>query len=274
MATPTTSLSYAKLYDVLMRSTALSASAKLVLTLLVNLQRGGITDPKIETLAAKTGLSRSTVDRALRQLRELKLLSITWGDRQSSYTLAKPEDWSELLIRQNDVSEPAADTSNRRHVIRQNDVSGGSPPYLLQRNSLKSGETHHTREKVGAKSKPAAAVAVCVPPLEEQRKELAAVLAVFSDFGRGCSAADAKRCERDWTKLSAADRQAVGVHLRDSIPGWRSRPTSKIPHPWNYLEGRYWERDIPRRQPQREMDRREQLRQRLASQFGSWGTRR
>ena len=126
--------------------------------------------------------------------------------------------------------------------VTSSSSSGSSEP-------LSKGEIHNTSgpKKAAAPS----ALSVCASPLKEQSQELAAVLRVFGEFGRGCTQADSKRCERAWAKLTTAERQTVVLHLGNGIPGWRSRPTSKIPHPWNYLEGRYWERDIPRKQPVR-----------------------
>jgi hypothetical protein len=253
-----------------MSSTMLNASAKLVLTLLLNFNGAGGCKPKIETLARRSGQCRRTVERALRRLAELKLIRIVWRQRQSTYELAAMELWPELLIRQSVASEPNPDTTTCRNVSRQDVVSEPSV-YLLNRSIEKSGGTHHTREKVGAISNGAATVAVCVSPLEESQRELAAVLAVFADFGRGCSAADVKRCERAWAKLTPAERRAVGLHLGNIIPAWRCRPTAKIAHPWNYLEGRYWERDIPRKQPVRsegEAIRQEQLMRTARMAFG------
>jgi hypothetical protein len=81
------------------------------------------------------------------------------------------------------------------------------------------------------------------------------VLEVFASFGRGCADNDRKRCERAWTKLSDADRRAAASHVHASLFEWRGRPTEKIAQPWNYLEGRHWERVAPRRQPQHETGR-------------------
>ena len=101
----------------------------------------------------------------------------------------------------------------------------------------------------------APAALVRAAPVDGSATPLRAVLEVFASFGRGCAPADGKRCERAWAKLSDADRRAAAAHVNASVIEWRSRPTEKIAQPWNYLEGRHWERVAQRRQPQRELNR-------------------
>jgi hypothetical protein len=250
-------LSYAKFYVVLMKSPLLTTSAKLLLTQLVNLA-GVRSNPSIDLLAGQLGVSRSTIERGLRLLRELRLIQITWGQRASRYQIAAVGDWERILIRQNDASEPVSDTSKRRNTIRQNDVSEPSVSLLSLKTTFKdssvgSFSVSTLRHANTTQNAPAALVRAA--PVDGSATPLRAVLEVFASFGRGCAPADRKRCERAWAKLSDADRRAAVAHIDASIIEWRSRPTEKIAQPWNYLEGRHWERVLQRRQPQRELNR-------------------
>jgi hypothetical protein len=175
------------------------------------------------------------------------------------------ESWPELLMRQRDDVGKSSDTTNVRNEMRQDVVSEPPVSYLLKRSSLKEGGN------TPPKPPPAAPTALaCVSPpgqADPTAAELVAVLAVFRDFGRGCSRYDRVRCERLWRQLTPEDRRAVGTNLQDCILAWRERPTDKIPQPWNYLGGRYWERMIPRHQPQREMGTWERGFRRAAANF-------
>jgi hypothetical protein len=91
-----------------------------------------------------------------------------------------------------------------------------------------------------------------VPAAPPPIGELAALLALFAEFGRGCSPRDLKTCSLLWSKLSEPDRLAAAAGVVASLADWRTRPSEKIPQPWNYLSGRYWERARTRLQPQRE----------------------
>lgn len=97
--------------------------------------------------------------------------------------------------------------------------------------------------------------------------DLAALLDVFREFGRGCSDRDLTNCQRLWAKLTDAERHAAASDIHASLSSWRGRPTEKIPQPWNYLEGRYWERNINRKQPKQEMGKWERGFREAAAEF-------
>jgi len=117
------SRSFLIVYRFLLQSTVLSNTAKLLLCLLqdhCNKQTGQC-NPRIQTLAGELGVSRSTIDRGLRRLRELGLIQILWGQRASRYQIAPPGEWSEILKR----CPANPDASPRGNQKRQSDASEG-----------------------------------------------------------------------------------------------------------------------------------------------------
>jgi hypothetical protein len=78
----------------------------------------GRCNPRIRTMAAELGVSPATVKRGLRELRWVKLITITWEQRSSNYTVAPVTEWLKILKHQNDPS--------RTRLKDQNDPSGNS----------------------------------------------------------------------------------------------------------------------------------------------------
>ena len=73
----------------LLKDKQLSATAKLLLAQLLDHRNKttGQCNPRIKTLAEELGVSQSTAGRALRELREARLVKITWSSRSSRYEI-------------------------------------------------------------------------------------------------------------------------------------------------------------------------------------------
>ena len=140
-------LSYTKFYDVVMTSEVLRASAKIVFVVLANLVKA-CPNPKVDTIARKCGCSRRTVFRGLAELKQLNLVTVTWGQRMSFYGVAPPESWRALLMRPNGTSETASDVPKRHGAECQTGTSETPVSLLSSKIFLKEQPTTTTTYSV------------------------------------------------------------------------------------------------------------------------------
>jgi hypothetical protein len=114
----------------LARSKAITPAAKLLLIALRDHQnrRTGQCNPKAQTLAAETGMSKVTIWRLLGELRRCALIRSTRGQRASVYLIAPESEWGKLLLLyQSDRAEKRSGLSKRQDSRYQIDRTG--PPY-------------------------------------------------------------------------------------------------------------------------------------------------
>jgi hypothetical protein len=256
------SSSYAKFYEVLMTSPWLPASTKVVLTALANFNRQGRCNPKIETLCRTTGQSRATVKRALHQLGELKIVQITWGQRQSSYRIAALESWPRLLMAQNEPSEINPDGSKRANTMAQNEPSEPSASLLLKRDIEKSVRLRRTPvETIGAsapggRSTPAAAT--CGLTINALRESYPSVDEGFGRqlvqaAARAAASIEDRKLEFSDSLVADAVRRCVEDTPNQNGPGLFLRTVPQCVATWIQY-GRE-----PRPKPPRKLNRTEQM---------------
>jgi len=83
------------------------------------------------------------------------------------------------------------------------------------------------------------------------RAQFEELIGMFLALGRGSrSEADLRKCEQLWKDLPLSERIAAYRHAVETFPEWQTRPTSKIPQPWNYLSDQHWKRKVERVLPQ------------------------
>lgn len=95
----------------------------------------------------------------------------------------------------------------------------------------------------------------------------------FLALGRGSRAKeDMDRCKGYWGMLRVEERIAAFRFVTANFEEWKTRPTGKIPQPWNFLEGKQWKRSVPRLIPQqREKSKGEISHDRAAQMFMKGG---
>jgi hypothetical protein len=110
---------------------------------------------------------------------------------------------------------------------------------------------------------------VSLSPAEEFRVDLLEnLLGLFIALGRGIGNPDRVRCENHWKGLTVAERIRAHDFALASRGEWQTRPTNKIPQPWNFLGEKHWERAAPRLLPQtREPSKSEDAQKRAAERF-------
>ena len=110
---------------------------------------------------------------------------------------------------------------------------------------------------------------VSLSPAEESRVDLLEnLLGLFIALGRGMGNPDRVRCENHWKGLTVAERIRAHDFAIASRAEWQTRPTNKIPQPWNFLSEKHWERAAPRLLPQtREPSKSEDTQKRAAERF-------
>lgn len=85
-----------------------------------------------------------------------------------------------------------------------------------------------------------------VPAGEFEPDMFEALMGLFIALGRGIGIGDRIQCENHWKGLNRDERRRAHEYAMNMRAEYQSRPTDKIPQPWNYLREKHWERDTPR----------------------------
>lgn len=215
--------------------------AKIVFCTLLDFQQLGLLNPRIETLAKATGKPRRTIDRDLVRLRQLGLIQIGWGQRQSSYRIA--ENW-EILLRQNGATEPNPVTPEWRNTLRQNGATETSPPYLVQDSFLRHREPplaaleSRTRESASANGHLPAAAA---PPLSKKKTKTTPSELCLELLSRHPHPQQPEKAEAELQRaLQSASADIIREHHRAWCAYWEANPKHWAPHLWRWFAEGDW----------------------------------
>jgi len=227
--------SYAKFFDDLM-SAPIPDGAKIVFCRLLDFQQIGFCNPKIETLAKKTGRSAQSAKRALRWLRQNGFLQVKWGQRQSTYQIA--ENWR-ILLGQNRPTEPNPVGSKSTNTLGQNRPTEISGPYyssdsFYRQEAAAAALVSRTRERASANGQPAAAAA---PPSEKTKpSELCREL-----LSRHPHPQQPAKAEEELQRaLQSASTETIRERHAAWCSYWEANPKHFVPHLWRWFADGDW----------------------------------
>jgi hypothetical protein len=258
----------------------ITPAAKLVFKQMEHYARNGgkgVCFAKYATLADELVICEKTVQRATAELRRLRLISEIENStrRNLKFTVANLEKW----LRENGADQKPKQKPDQGQNVRnhhgQNVRNQPSPkPSITDKRSVESRtksprpikhlkETHTEREQT-QESNGSSTALVCVsppsflpvlgtPPKPElpDRDKFENLMGIFVALGKGMSPVDYRNCENFWRWLAPEERIQAHDSAVRQLPDWQTRPTEKIPQPWNYLGGKYWTRQTTRILPQR-----------------------